>query len=61
MHCVNELYTVYSLFQLSYLLAFYKPNNITTKLSLKVNLLFKVSQTKGQIDIPLWTHMGHKE
>ena len=27
----------------------------------KVNLILKVSQTKRQIDIPPWTHMGHKE
>ena len=53
--------TVYSLFQFAYLNAFYKPNNIITKLSLKVKSTFKVSQTKRQIDIPLWTHMGHKE
>ena len=26
-----------------------------------MNLIFKVSQTMRQIDIPLWTHMGHKE
>ena len=33
-------YTVYSLFQFSYLHAFYKPNNITTKLSLEVKSYF---------------------
>ena len=27
----------------------------------KLNLIFKVSQTKQQINIPLWTHIGHKE
>ena len=37
---VNEC-TVYSLFQFSYLHAFYKPNNITTKLSLKVKPYFQ--------------------
>ena len=58
---VSKNYTVYSLFQFSYLHAFYKANNITTKLSLKLNLIFKVSQTKRQIYIPLWTHMVHKE
>ena len=53
--------TVYSLFQFSYLHAFYKSNNIT-KLNLKLNLIFKVSQTKRQIkNIPLWIHMWHKE
>ena len=48
MHWVN---TLYSLFQFSYIHAFYKSNNIIT------NLIFKVSQ----INTPLWTHMGHKE
>ena len=33
--------TVYPLFQFSYLHAFYKPNNITTKLSLKVKSYFQ--------------------
>ena len=33
--------TGYSLFQISYLHAFYKPNNITTKLSLKVKSYFQ--------------------
>ena len=33
--------TVYSLFQFSYLHAFYKPKNITTKLSLKVKSYFQ--------------------
>ena len=26
-----------------------------------LNLIFKVSQGKRQIDTPLWTHKGHKE
>ena len=34
-------FTVYSLFQFSYLHAFYKPNNITAKLSLKVKSYFQ--------------------
>ena len=33
--------TVYSLFQFSYLHAFHKPNNITTKLNLKVRSYFQ--------------------
>ena len=33
--------TVYALFQFSYLHAFYKSNNITTKLSLKVKPYFQ--------------------
>ena len=60
MHCVNELYCIF-IISFFYLHAFHKPNNIITKPSIKVTLIFKVSQTKRQIDIPLWTHMGHKE
>ena len=26
-----------------------------------LNLVFKVGEAKQQINIPLWTHMGHKE
>ena len=38
-------------------------NQITLhqNLAQKLNLIFKVNQTKWQINIPLWTHMGHKE
>ena len=39
---------------------FYQPNNITS-LAYKLNLIFKVSQTKKQTDIPLWTHMEHNK
>ena len=54
--------TVYSSFKFSYLHAFYKPNNIITKFRFKkLNLIFKVSQTKRQINISLSTHKGHKE
>ena len=37
-HCVSELYL---LFQFSYLYAFYKPNNIATKHSLKIRSYFQ--------------------
>ena len=38
--CVNESYCIF-IIQLSYLHAFYKPNNITAKLSLKVKSYFQ--------------------
>ena len=38
--------TVYSLFQFFYLHGFYKQNNITTKLSLKVKSYFQSSPNK---------------
>ena len=44
MHCVNELR--YILFQFSYLHAFYKPNNITKQLNLKVKSYFQSSLDK---------------
>ena len=53
-------YTHYFNFQFSYLHTIYKTNNITRNTSLKVNLIFKVSSIKRQINIPVWTHMGHK-
>ena len=37
---------VYSLFRFSYLQAFYKPNNITTKRSLKVKSYFQSQPNK---------------
>ena len=65
MNCRSEwvlLYTNYFNFQVSYLHAFYKPNNIKSKPSTKVifKLIFKFSTLKGQISAPLWTQIGHK-
>ena len=54
------LYTNYFNFQMSYLRTFYKPKNIKTRPSAKLKLIFKFSKIMGQINIPLWTHMGHK-
>ena len=38
-------------------------NQITLKLSLaqKLKLIFKFSTMMEQMDVALWTHMGHKE
>ena len=52
--------TNYFNFRFSYLHPFYKPNNIKTKPSTKVKLIFKFSTIMEQINVPLWTHMGHK-
>ena len=54
------LYTHYFNFQFSYLYTFYKLNNIKTKPSTKLKLIFKFSTIMEQINVPLWTHMGHK-
>ena len=46
----------------NFLIFMHFTNQITLQQSLTfLNLIFKVSQTRGQINIPLWTHMGHKE
>ena len=61
--CVNEwvvLYTNYFNFQFFYLHTFYKTNNIKTKPSTKVKTYIEISPIKGQINVPLWTHMGQK-
>ena len=52
------LYTHYFNFQFSHLHTFYKPNLMKTKPS--TNLIFNFSSIKRQINIPLWTQMGHK-
>ena len=54
------LYTNYLNFQFSYLHTFYKQKNIKTKPSIKLKPIFKFSTIMRQINIPLWTHMGHK-
>ena len=54
-------YTVYSLFQFFIFICFTNQITLHQSLAQKLNLIFKVSQTKKQIDIPLWAHMGHKE
>ena len=41
MEKLDSALCLYSLFQFSYVHAFYKPNNITTKLSLKAKSYFQ--------------------
>ena len=63
MHCVNELRYIL-IFQFSHFLIFiHFTKQITWKPSLAQMLkliLFKFSTMKGQINVPPWTHMGHK-
>ena len=56
MDCLNERIVLYT----NYFIHF--TNQITLKPSLaqKLKLIFKFSMIMGQINIPLWTHMGHK-
>ena len=61
-HWVNELcyILIISIFNFLFFINF--TNQITLKPSLaqKFKLIFKFSTIMGQINIPLWTHMGHK-
>ena len=46
----------------NFLIFIHFTNQKTLKPSLaqKLNFMFKFSTIMGQINIPLWTHMGHK-
>ena len=46
----------------NFLIFIHFTNQITLKPSLaqKLKLIFKFSTIMGQLNIPLWTHMGHK-
>ena len=50
-------------FDFNYLIFIHFTNQITLKQSLAqtLNLIFKVSLIKRQINVPLWTHMGIKD
>ena len=54
------LYTNYFDFQFSYLHTFYKQKTLKPSLAQNLKLIFKFSTIMRQINIPLWTHMGHK-
>ena len=55
--------TVLYIHYFNFLILMHFTNQITLQqsLALKLNIIFKVSNTKGQINISLSTHMGHKE
>ena len=61
-HFLNELcYTlIISIF--NFLIFIHFTNQITLKpnLAQKLKLIFKFSTIMGQINVPLWTRMGHK-
>ena len=62
MHCINELCYILIISIFNFLIFIHFTNLKTLKPSLaqKLKLLFKFSTIMGQINIPLWTHMGHK-
>ena len=61
-HCVNELCYILTISIFNFLIFIHFTNQITLKQSLaqKLNLIFKFSLIKRQINIPLWTHMRRK-
>ena len=62
MPCVNELCYILIISFFNFLIFIHFTKQITLKPSLaqKVKIIFKFSTIKGQINIPLWTDMGHK-
>ena len=59
--CQELCYTlIISIFD--FLIFIHFTNQITLKqgLAQKLKLIFKCSTIKEQINVPLWTHMGHK-
>ena len=62
MHCINELCYILIISIFNFLIFIHFTNQITLKPSLaqKLKLIFKFSTIMGQINVPLWTHMGRK-
>ena len=65
--CVNELcykliISIISIFIFNFLIFIHFTNQITLQpsLSQKLKLIFKFITIKAQINVPLWTHIGHK-
>ena len=59
---MNELCYILIISTFNLLIFIHFTNQITLKprLAQKLKLIFKFSTIKGQINAPLWTHMGHK-
>ena len=62
-HYVNELWyiIIISIFIFLIFKHFTSQTTLKRRLVQKLNLTSKFSSIKRQINIPLWTHMGHKE
>ena len=54
------LYTNYFNFNFLIFIHFIKQLTLKPSLARKLKIIFKFSTIKGQINVPLWTHMGHK-
>ena len=62
MHCGYESCYILITLVFDFLIFIHFTNQITLKPSLaqKLKLIFKFSTIMEQINVPLWTHMGHK-
>ena len=62
MHCVYELCYILIISIFNLLIFIHCTNQIILNPSLtqKLKLIFKFSNIMEQINVPLWTHMGHK-
>ena len=62
MHCVSELCYILIISIFDFLIFIHCTNQIILKPSLaqKLKLIFKFSTVMEQINVPLWTDMGHK-
>ena len=62
MHCVYELCHILITSIFNFLIFMHFTNQITLKPSLaqKLKLIIKFSTKMGQINVPLWTNMGHE-
>ena len=62
MYCFNELCYILNISIFNFLIFIHFINQITLRPSLGQNLklIFKFSTIMGQINVPLWTQMGHE-
>ena len=60
-HCINELcYIIISISNLFIFIHFTNQKKLKPSLAQKLKHIFKFSTIMRQVNIPLWTHMGHK-
>ena len=61
-YCANELCHILIISILNFVVFIHFANQKTLKpgLAQKLKIMFKFSTIKGQVNVPCWTHMGHK-
>ena len=62
LHCINELCYILIILIFNFLIFIHFTNQKTLKpnLAQKLKLIFKFSTIMRHINVPLWTHIGHK-